>query len=88
MEDTSADTEPDEATRRAVKSYSFMAINCFLVTLGAIALLLLYLMATETYYPAVVSIMTGTCLVIAVLIGIYTAYRIADSRKHKKTVTA
>lgn len=88
MEDTSADTEPDEATRRAVKSYSFMAINCFLVTLGAIALLLLYLMATETYDPAVVSIMTGTCLVIAALIGIYTAYRIADSRKHKKTVTA
>ena len=61
-----------------------MAINRFLVTLGAIALLLLYLMATETYYPAVVSIMTGTCLMAAVLIGIYTAYRVAaDSQTQK-----
>ncbi|MDE5922032.1 MAG: hypothetical protein K2G79_00900, partial [Muribaculum sp.] len=67
---------------------SFMAINCFLVTLGAIALLLLYLMCTETYDPAVSGIMRGTCLIIAALIGIYLAYRIADSRKQKKTVTA
>ena len=86
MEDTAADVEPDAATRRAVKSYSFMAINCFLVTIGAIALLLVYLMCTEAYDPVVCNIMTATCLIIAALIGIYVAYRVVDSRK--KPVTA
>ena len=81
LNDPQADVAPDMATRKAVKSYSFMAINCFLVTLGAIGCLLLYLLGTETYDKAVTSIMWQTCLVIAVIIAIYLIYRIMDARR-------
>lgn len=81
LNDPQADVAPDMATRKAVKSYSFMAINCFLVTLGAIGCLLLYLLGTETYDKAVTSIMWQTCMVIAVIIAIYLIYRIMDARR-------
>ncbi len=87
MEDPEADVAPDEATRCAVKSYSFMAINCFLVTLGAIGLLLVYLLCTETFDRVVAGIMTNTCIIIAVLIAIYAVYRVIDARKSKSLVT-
>ena len=87
MEDPEADVAPDEAIRRAVKSYSFMAINCFLVTLGAIGLLLVYLLCTETFDRVVAGIMTNTCIIIAVLIAIYAVYRVIDTRKSKSLVT-
>jgi len=85
MEDKNADVEPDAATRRAVKSYSFLAVNCFLITLGAIGILLVYLMCTETYDPAVYGIMSGTCWIIAALIAIYIIYRVIDARRSDKS---
>ncbi len=81
MVDIQADTVPDAATVRVVKSYSFMAINCFMVTLGVIGLLLVYLMFTETYEPAVSGIMTNACVIIAMLIAGYVVYRVVDARK-------
>lgn len=88
MDDPDADREPDAKTLRAVKSYSFMAINCFLVTLGAIGLLLGYLLATETYTPAVQNIMIWTCLLITLLIAIYIIYRLVDRKKNQQPVIA
>lgn len=86
MQDYTADVEPDPATRRAVRSYSFMAINCFLITLGAIAILLGYLMLTEDFEPGVYKIMISTCLIIFILIGVYVGYRVISA--HKKSITA
>ncbi len=84
MTDPQADEAPDDSTRRAVKSYSFLAINCFLITLGAIGVLLAYLLLTETYDQGVRNIMTNTCIIIALLIAIYAVYRVADARKSIK----
>lgn len=84
MTDPQADETPDDSTRRAVKSYSFLAINCFLITLGAIGVLLAYLLLTETYDQGVRTIMTNTCIIIALLIAIYAVYRVADARKSIK----
>lgn len=85
MDDESADVAPDATVRRAVKSYSFMAVNCFLVTLGAIGLLLVYLMCTESYEAAVERIMLNTCIIIAVLIALYVIYRVVDARKEARS---
>ena len=81
MDDPSADIAPDAATRKAVKSYSLMAVNCFIVTLLCIGALLAYLLCTEQYEMAVRNIMLCTCGIIGVLALAYLTYRVIDARK-------
>lgn len=80
--DHDADNEPDEHTRKCVKSYSFMAISCFCITLGVIALLLVgLLVAGDPKTLAVKNIVLGFIISIFVLIAIYIVYRIIDNRR-------
>ena len=59
-----------------------MAISCFCITLGVIALLLVgLLVAGDPKTLAVKNIVLGFTISIAVLIAIYIFYRIIDSRR-------
>ena len=71
--------------KRAVKTYSFMAINCFLATLGAIALLLAVLLATEEFEDNVSSTMLHTIYIILGLCVVYGGYRWYDRYKTSET---
>ena len=83
--DPDADKEPDERTRKSVKSYSFMAISCFCITLGVIAALLVGLLLTgDAKALAVKNIVVGFILSIVLIICAYVVYRIIDSRKNEK----
>ncbi len=80
--DPDADREPDERTKRSVKCYSFMAITCFCITLGVIALLLVgLLIAGEPKTLAVKNIVIGFVSSIFLLIAAYVIYRLIDARK-------
>ncbi len=80
--DPDADREPDERTKRSVKCYSFMAITCFCITLGVIALLLVgLLIAGEPKTLAVKNIVIGFVSSIFLLIAVYVIYRLIDARK-------
>jgi len=59
-----------------------MAISCFCITLGVIALLLVgLLVAGDPKTLAVKNIVLGFTISISVLIAIYIVYRIIDSRR-------
>ncbi len=73
--------------KRAVKNYSFMAINCFLATLGGIALLLGVLLVTEEFEDNVSATMLHTIYVIVALCVIYGGYRWYDKYKSSATKT-
>ena len=78
--DPQADTEPSAEMKRATKRYSHMAVTCFVVTLLAIAALLVQKLFTESYDAAVERIMIGG---IAVMVGIsvvYAIYRYIDAK--------
>ena len=78
--DPEADTEPSAEMKRATKRYSHMAATCFVVTLLAIATLLVQQLITESYDAAVERIMIGG---IAVMVGIailYAIYRYIDAK--------
>lgn len=78
--DPQADTEPSAEMKRATKRYSHMAVTCFVVTLLAIAALLVQQLFTESYDAAVERIMIGG---IAVMVGIsvvYAIYRYIDAK--------
>ena len=78
--DPEADTEPSAEMKRATKHYSHMAVTCFVVTLLAIATLLVQQLITESYDAAVERIMIGG---IAVMVGIailYAIYRYIDAK--------
>lgn len=80
--DPEADTEPSAEMKRATKSYSHMAVTCFVVTLLAIAALLVQQLITESYDAAVERIMIGG---IAVMVGIailYAIYRYIDAKRN------
>ena len=80
--DPEADKEPDAKMKKSVKSYSFMAISCFCITLGVIALLLLGLIiAGDPKTMAVKNIVWSFIGSIAVLITAYIVYRVIDSKK-------
>ena len=80
--DPEADKEPDAKMKKSVKSYSFMAISCFCITLGVIALLLLGLIiAGDPKTLAVKNIVWSFIASIAVLITSYIVYRVIDSKK-------
>ena len=80
--DPEADTEPSAEMKRATKHYSHMAVTCFVVTLLAIAALLVQQLITESYDAAVERIMIGG---IAVMVGIailYAIYRYIDAKRN------
>ena len=80
--DPDADTEPSAEMKRATKRYSHMAVTCFVVTLLAIAALLVQQLITESYDAAVERIMIGG---IAVMVGIailYAIYRYIDAKRN------
>ena len=80
--DESADVEPDAAMKKATKNYSHMAVSCFCITLGVIALLLLgLLIAGDPKTMAVSGIVWSFILSIAAMIAAYVFYRYIDSKK-------
>ena len=80
--DESADVEPDAAMKKATKNYSHMAVSCFCITLGVIALLLLgLLIAGDPKTMAVSGIVWSFILSIAAMIAAYVIYRYIDSKK-------
>lgn len=81
--DPDADVEPSEATKKATKEYSLMAVTCFVATIVGIALLLAGLLFTETFDPAVRSIMAWSCAIMFGLAIVYAIYRYRDSRNGK-----
>lgn len=80
--DESADVEPDAAMKKATKNYSHMAVSCFCITLGVIALLLLgLLIAGDPKTMAVSGIVWSFILSIAAMIVAYVVYRFIDAKK-------
>lgn len=80
--DPEADVEPTAEMKRATKRYSHMAITCFVVTLAAIALLLVQQLVMESYEEAVERIMIGGVAVMSGIAIIYIVYRYFDSKKN------
>ena len=82
--DEAADVEPDERMKKATKAYSFMAVSCFCITLGVIALLLIGLIiARDPKTMAVSGIVWSFILSIAGLIAAYVIYRYIDYRRNR-----
>ena len=80
--DETADVEPDAAMKKATKNYSHMAVSCFCITLGVIALLLLGLIiAGDPKTMAVSGIVWSFILSIAAMIVAYVVYRFIDAKK-------
>ena len=79
--DPEADVEPTAEMKRATKRYSHMAITCFVVTLAAIALLLVQQLVMESYEEAVERIMIGGVAVMSGIAIIYVVYRYFDSKR-------
>lgn len=85
MVDPESEKEPGPEMKKAVKSFSFMACNCFMVTLAAIVLLLVILLAVrDPKTVAVQGIVIKFVVSVALLIAAYVTYRIIDSVKHKQ----
>lgn len=82
MVDPDSEKEPGPEMKKAVKSFSFSALNFFMITLAAIALLLvILLLAGEPKTVAVKGIVIKYVVCIfAVALG-YVIYRIIDKRK-------
>ncbi len=81
--DPQAEVEPGPEEKKAVKQYSHMAVDCFCITLGAVALLLLGLLVSgDPKTVAVKGIVLGFCGGIAALIAVYAAYRIIDRKNN------
>lgn len=78
--DPQADTEPSAEMKRATKRYSHMAETCFVVTLLAIAALLIQQLFTESYDAAVERIMIGGIAVMVGIAVVYTIYRYIDAK--------
>ena len=80
--DETADVEPDAVMKKATKNYSHMAVSCFCITLGVIALLLLGLIiAGDPKTMAVSGIVWSFILSIAAMIAAYVVYRFIDAKK-------
>lgn len=81
--DENADVEPDEHMKKATKKFSHMAISCFCITLGAIALLLIgMVIARDPKTVAVQGIVLWFVAAIMAIIASYLIYRFIDSRKN------
>lgn len=78
--DPQADTEPSVEMKRVTKRYSHMAVTCFVVTLLAIAALLVQQLFTESYDAAVERIMIGGIAVMVGIAVVYAIYRYIDAK--------
>ena len=82
--DKDANKEPSAKAKAANKAFSFMAINCFCATIGAIAIMLLALLIFKDPKTCSVSgIVIGFIISIFVIIAIYVLYRLIDAKKAK-----
>lgn len=80
--DPDSDRELSEKEKKSVREYSHLAINCFCITIGAIALLLLgLLLAGDPKTLAVRNIVLWFVGSIAILILTYVIYRIINDKK-------
>lgn len=79
--DPDADVEPSQEMKRATKSYSHMAITCFVVTLLCIAALLLLQLFREEHAPAVERIMIGGIVIMSGIALVYAVHRYFDSKR-------
>lgn len=78
--DPQADREPSAEMKRATKRYSHMAVSCFVVTLLAIAALLVQQLIVESYDAAVERIMIGGIAVMVGIAVVYAIYRYIDAK--------
>lgn len=78
--DPQADREPSAEIKRATKRYSHMAVTCFVVTLLAIAALLVQQLIVESYDAAVERIMIGGIAVMVGIAVVYAIYRYIDAK--------
>ena len=80
--DPAAEVEPGPEVKEASRKYSYLAVNCFCITLGAIALLLVgMLLAGDPKTLEVKGIVLFFIGGIAVFIGGYLAYRFLRKRR-------
>lgn len=82
--DPEADREPSAEMRRATKSYSHMAVTCFVMTLAAIALLLVLQLVMEDYGETKELIMTWSIVAMSGIVVAYIVYRFIDSKLNGK----
>lgn len=81
--DPNSEVEPDERMKKATKSFSHMAISCFCITMGVIALLLVgMIIARDPKTMAVKGIVLSFIGAIAAIDAAYMIYRIIDSRRN------
>ena len=79
--DPAAQTEPGPETKAATRKFSYLAINCFCITLAAIAVLLIALLiAGDPKTMEVKGTVIGFVAAIAVITLAYLAYRLIRKR--------
>ena len=82
--DPDANKEPSAEMKLATKRYSLMAVQCFVITLLAIAALLVLQLFTDDHTPAVERIMVGGVAVMVGIAVVYAIYRFIDKRRDEK----
>ena len=82
IQDEDADKEPDKARKEASRNFSHLAISCFCVTIGIIALMLgILLLAGDARAVASKEIVLWFIGGIAAVIAAYVTYRIICAKK-------
>ena len=82
--DPDADREPTSKEKKAVRNYSHLAVNCFCITLGVVALLLVGLLIVgDPKTLAVKNIVIGSIVLIVATILAYVIYRIMYAKQVK-----
>lgn len=81
--DEEAETEPSPEVKRAVKSFSHMAVTCFMATVAAIAVMLAGLLVTEDFTESVRRIVVWSVVLIVAAVAAYVIYRIIDYRRDR-----
>ena len=80
--DPLADAVPGPETKEATRKYSILALDCFCITLGAVALLLTgLLIAGEQKAVAVKGTVIAFIAAICIIVGTYLIYRIISKKK-------
>ena len=83
--DPDAEKQPDARMKKATKAYSHMAVSCFCITIGVIALLLTgLLLAGDPKTLAVKGIVSGFVALLISIIVIYLVYRIIDNKRNER----
>ena len=82
--DPEADREPTLKEKKAVLIYSHLAVNCFCITIGVVALLLIgLLIAGDPKTLAGKGIVIGSIILMIAMILAYVIYRIIYARRLK-----